>query len=113
MISQNKYPLCRDLGLTMFFNSPSKTNWANADQLEAILQKATVVYTRDKDGFFIDERINHTHKGLVISIQPIKQKTTLEKISDAVKRYHTDVDYPAIELTNEIKKLIEEDHENK
>lgn len=101
------YPLIKELGLQTFLKLLPDHYLVDADELEAILQKATVVYGQ-KNIWLTKEYVTnpktHTHTALLINVKPIKQKTTLEKISDLLDNGLS----PAQYKLSEIKKLIEE-----
>lgn len=118
MNQQNEHPLCKQLGLNIFYCNSETPGWIYADKLEAILQKAVVVYgskgvphNDDKWIFSEDQATEDTHQALLINIKPIKEKTTLEKISEVLEKFRETNNN--LYLADEIKKLIEDANEKR
>lgn len=102
MNSQDKYPLCYDLGF--------KGCYISIDDLEAVLQKATVVYSsKDASGDLYEwtkeKYAGCTHESRLIGIKELKPKTLSEKIIEWVYKDQTIDSYKIMQ----IKKLIEEE----
>ncbi len=79
-----KYPLIRKLGLYVL-SKPDGIDYIHAEDLEQVLEKATVVYgninqvgsTFKKENdikFFHNRQHDDTHKALLIAIEPLEEK---------------------------------------
>lgn len=113
MSSENRYPLCHSLGLKAEYHAGKAHNWIMASDLEAILQKSTLVYGIDipMAHWSTNHQVNDTHTALLIGIKPNKEKTLAEKISETIEKYFESNLSAGTPALLEIKKLIEEENE--
>ena len=102
----SKYPLIKELGLQAFLQPLPDHYLVDAAELEAILQKAAVVYGNVNSyatAWTKGAIMGDTHSALLINIKQIKDKTTLEIVYDIVDQSTDQRD-----ALRKIKKLIEQ-----
>lgn len=87
----SKYPLIEKMGLKVAKVDAGEVHWheaVNATDLQAVLEKATVVYGSDEmkvskenyHGWYNEEVKGDTHKALLICVEPIKKEPAKIKI---------------------------------
>lgn len=93
-----KYPLCESLGLRVWNATYMGQYWDGiaADELEAILEKAPIMYGNERQELFQVFQGEATHRARLIGVEKLKKGVTKAEIVSTLNMYLASSDLPDV-----------------